>query len=70
MNIFLIIVIIYYLIGTFILFNFLFNPNLDLTVVNKKTKKERKPTNKFLFFYSLLWIIFIPLSIYEGRKVK
>jgi hypothetical protein len=64
----LMLIIIYYLIGTIILCNFLFNSNLDLTVINTKTGEQRKPTNKFLLFYSLLWIFFIPLSIYEKRE--
>lgn len=59
--------IIYYLIATFIFINFLFNPNLELTLVNKKTKEEKRPTNRFLLFYSLFWIIFIPISIYKGE---
>ena len=67
-NIYLITIITYYSIASFIFFNFLFNPNLELTLVNTKTKKERKPSMKFLVFYSLFWIIFMPLSRYGGKE--
>lgn len=65
---YLIITITYYSIASFIFFNFLFNPNIKLTLVNRKTQKERNPSIKFLIFYSLLWIIFIPLSKYGGEE--
>lgn len=67
-NIFLIIFIIYYLIATFILCNFLFNSNLDIVAVNTKTKTESKPSTLFLMFYCLFWIIFLPISIYKGEE--
>lgn len=65
--IYLLIFIVYYSIASFIFFNFLFNPNIELTLVNTKTKKERKPSMKFLVFYSLFWIISIPFSKYGGN---
>ena len=65
-DIFLIIFIIYYLIATFIFGNFLFNSNLKLVVVDSKTKKEKTPSTRFLAIYSILWIIFLPISIYKG----
>lgn len=58
----------YYLIATFLLFNILFNSRINLTLVNKKTKEEKKPTTTFLILYCLLWIIFMPLSKYEGEE--
>ena len=64
----LIIFIIYYLIATFIFGNFLFNSKLQIVVVDTKTKQEKKPTIKLLAFYSLLWIIFLPISIYKGEE--
>lgn len=63
--IYLIIFIVYYSIATFIFVNFLFNPNLNITLMNTKTKKERNASIKELAFYSILWIIFMPLSKYE-----
>ena len=66
--IFLITFIIYYLIATFFLCNILFNSRFNLTLVNKKTKEEKDPTTRFIFFYCLLWIFFIPLSIYKGEE--
>lgn len=59
--------IIYYLIATFIFINFLFNPNYNVTLVNKKTKQEKEAPVLFLIFYSLFWVIFVPLSKYEGE---
>jgi hypothetical protein len=59
--------IIYYLIATFIFINFLFNPNYNVTLVNKKTKQEKEASVLFLIFYSLFWVIFVPLSKYEGE---
>ena len=58
--------IIYYLIGTFILLNIVFNPNFNLTLVNKKTKEEKEPSSSFIVFFSLLWIIYIPLTVWKG----
>jgi len=58
----------YYLIATFLLFNILFNSRINLTLVNKKTKEEKKPTTTFLILYCLLWIIFMPLSKHEGEE--
>lgn len=65
-NIYLIIFAIYYLIGTFILLNILFNSNLNVTLVNKKTGEEKEPSSSFIIFYSFFWIIFIPLTIWKG----
>ena len=58
----------YYLIATFLLFNILFNSRINLTLVNKKTKEEKKPTTTFLILYCLLWIIFMPLSKHKGEE--
>lgn len=58
--------IIYYSIGTFVLLNILFNSNLNVTLVNKKTGEEKEPSSSFVVFYSLFWIIFIPLSVWKG----
>lgn len=66
--IYLITFIIYYLIATFIFCNLLFNSNLDVTLVNTKTKKERKPSIIHLAMFSMLWIIFMPLSEYKGEE--
>ncbi len=60
--------IIYHLIATFFLCNILFNPRINLTLVNKKTKEEKDPTISFLCLYCLLWIFFIPISIYKGEE--
>ena len=57
---------IYYLIGTFILLNIVFNSNFNLILVNKKTKEEKEPSSSYIIFYSLFWIITIPLSIKKG----
>ena len=67
-NIFLIIFIIYYLIATFIFYNFLFNSDLEIVAVDTKTQKERKPSTLFLMFYCLFWIIFLPISTYKGEE--
>lgn len=67
-NIYLITFIIYYLIATFIFCNLLFNSNLNVTLVNTKTKKEKKPSIVQLAMFSMLWIIFMPLSKYEGEE--
>lgn len=58
----------YYLIATFLLCNILFNSRIKFTLINKKTKEEKEPTNTFIILYCLFWIIFIPLSKYEGEK--
>ena len=58
----------YYLIATFFLCNILFNSRINLTLVNKKTKEEKDPTISFLILYCLLWIFFIPISIYKGEE--
>ena len=62
----LIVFVTYYLIGSFILLNIIFNPNFNLILVNKKTKEEKEPSSSFVVFYSLFWIIFIPLSVWKG----
>ena len=58
----------YYLIATFVFCNILFNSRVNLTLVNKKTKEEKKPSNIFLILYCLLWIISIPLSKFGGEE--
>lgn len=60
--------IVYYLIATFIFSNILFNSRINLTLVNKKTKEKKEPSLIFLIFYSLLWIIYIPISINKGEE--
>ena len=67
-HIYLITFIIYYLIATFLLVNIILNPKIKLTLVNKKTKEEKEPSAKFLFFYCLLWIIFMPLTVFKGEE--
>lgn len=67
-NLYLVIFITYYSIASFIFLNFLFNPNIKLTLVNKKTKKEKHPNNIILILYCLFWIISIPLSKREGEE--
>jgi len=66
MEIICLIFIIYYLIGTFILLNLVFNPNFNLTLVNKKTKEEKEPSSSFIVFFCLLWIIYVPLLVWKG----
>lgn len=58
----------YYLIATFVFCNILFNSRIKLTLVNKKTKEEKNPSSIFLILYCLFWIIFIPLSKFEGEE--
>ena len=67
-NIYILIFIIYFSIATFIFCNFLFNPNLNMVLVNKRNQKEKSPSIKFLMFYCLFWIIFVPLSKHEGEE--
>ena len=66
--IYLITFIIYYLIATFIFCNLLFNSNLNVTLVNTKTKEEKNPSSIFLILYCLFWIISIPLSKFGGEE--
>lgn len=67
-HIYLITFIIYYLIATFFLINIILNPKIKITLINKKTKEEKEPSIKFLIFYCLLWIIFIPLTAFKGEE--
>lgn len=59
---------IYYLIASIFFFNILFNPKFNLILVNKKTKKEMQPPTAFIILFCLLWIIYIPLSIFKGEQ--
>lgn len=67
-RIYIITFLIYYLIATFVFCNILFNSRINLTLVNKRTKKEKEPTSTFIILYSLFWIIFIPLSKRGGEQ--
>lgn len=59
-------IIIYFVIGTIILLNILFNPNLTVGKINEQGEEE--PLNNFqTIVFCLWWIIFIPMIILEGR---
>ena len=66
------ILVTYYIIGTIILINLIFNPNIKLEMENKKTKKVRKPTSTDLIFIALFWIVVFPMSVLKskGRDMK
>ena len=59
-------IIIYFVIGTIILLNILFNPNLTVGKINEQGEEE--PLNNFqTIVFCLWWIVFIPMIILEGR---
>lgn len=58
----------YYIIGTIILINLIFNPNIKLEMKNKKTKKVRKPTSTDLIFIALFWIVVFPMSVLKSKE--
>ena len=60
--------IIYYIIGTIILMNLLFNPNVKVQMQNKKTKKFREPTSTDLILIALFWIIVLPIAVLKSRE--
>lgn len=62
------ILVTYYIIGTIILINLIFNPNIKLEMKNKKTKKVRKPTSTDLIFISLFWIVVFPMSVLKSKE--
>lgn len=62
------ILVIYYIIGTIILINLLFNPNMKVEMENKKTKKVRKPTSTDLIFIALFWILIFPVGILRAKE--
>ena len=61
------ILVTYYIIGTIILINLIFNPNIKLEMENKKTKKVRKPTSTDLIFIALFWIVVFPMSVLKSK---
>lgn len=62
------ILITYYLIGTIILINLAFNPNIKLEMENKKTKKVREPSSGDLVFIALFWIIVFPIAVLKSKE--
>ena len=62
------ILVTYYIIGTIILINLIFNPNIKLEMENKKTKKVRKPTSTDLIFIALFWIVVFPMSVLKSKE--
>lgn len=62
------ILVTYYIIGTIILINLIFNPNIKLEMENKKTKKVRKPTSTDLIFFTLFWIVVFPMSVLKSKE--
>ena len=62
------ILVTYYIIGTIILINLIFNPNIKLEMENKKTKKVRRPTSTDLIFIALFWIVVFPMSVLKSKE--
>lgn len=62
------ILVIYYIIGTIILINLLFNPNMKVEMENKKTKKVRQPSSGDLIFIALFWILVFPVGVLRSKE--
>ena len=62
------ILVTYYIIGTIILINLLFNPNMKVEMENKKTKKVRQPSSSELIFIALFWILIFPVGILRAKE--
>ena len=62
------ILVIYYIIGTIILINLLFNPNMKVEMENKKTKKVRQPSSSDLIFIALFWILVFPIGVLRSKE--
>lgn len=62
------ILVTYYIIGTIILINLLFNPNVKVQMQNKKTKKFREPTSTDLILIALFWIIVLPIAVLKSKE--
>lgn len=60
--------IIYYIAGTFLLLNILFNPAVHFKVTSKKTGKIVDAPTWFLITYCIWWIIFLPISLNNAKK--
>lgn len=60
-------IIIYFIIGTIILLNILFNPNVDVSYYNKEKQELEALTTFKTICFCLGWIIIIPMMIIGGR---
>lgn len=64
---FIIILSVYYLIGTIVIMNLVFNPRIKLEMVDKKTGKTREPTPSDYIFFGVFWF-FVPYCIEKGKE--
>ena len=64
------IAITYFLIGTIILFNLLFNPRLTINTINIETKEIKPVSSLFLILFSLFWIILFPILLINRNKIE
>lgn len=64
------IIIVYWIIATFFLFNILFNPRFRLVWVNTKTGERTEPPYWIVVLISLYWIYFAVKFIIKGGKNK
>ena len=63
-------IITYMAIATFVLLNFLYNPNIEFYFENKETKEIKHPSSFILCIFSLYWIIIFPFLLIISKRSK
>lgn len=64
------IIILYWILATLFLLNFLFNPKVRLVWVDKKTGERTEPSYLLVVLFSLYWLYFAVKFIIERGKNK
>jgi succinate dehydrogenase/fumarate reductase cytochrome b subunit len=68
LKIFILGIIIYFLIGTYILISLLFDKSITFEVVSKRTGKVVDPPTWYLILFCMFWIIMVPVSIKNAKE--